>query len=227
MLVVGVVLVDVLKDDDEGTGRNVGVVGRDVVVADDKVDIVLPIEDRPSVDADRRDCGRRRPLEDADELVDGAYVLWLGRKLVGAGVSDGVPARCCSNEDREPPLSAERRDPPDSAERREILLACGVLSSIMSTQPGLSAPLRRERSFSFSLAVAAAASFSFVDAALSLPESCRPLTLPIRSRGTRECSFCSRVRTRARISLTIWTPLDFVLIVEVELPKVFVRVDEL
>lgn len=30
-----------------------------------------------------------------------------------------------------------------------------------------------------------------------------------RTRGTRECSFCSNVLTRARISVTICTPLDF------------------
>lgn len=35
------------------------------------------------------------------------------------------------------------------------------------------------------------------------PDICRP-------RGTRECNFCSSVLTRARISVTICTPLDFV-----------------
>jgi hypothetical protein len=35
----------------------------------------------------------------------------------------------------------------------------------------------------------------------------RPLVLPMRSLGTRVCSFCSRFLTRARISDTICTPL--------------------
>jgi hypothetical protein len=37
----------------------------------------------------------------------------------------------------------------------------------------------------------------------------RPVMLPIRSRGTRVWIFCSRFRTRARISETICTPLFF------------------
>lgn len=35
----------------------------------------------------------------------------------------------------------------------------------------------------------------------------RPTILVIRSRGTRVCIFCSKLRTLARISDTIWTPL--------------------
>lgn len=225
-LELGVVVVDCRKED-VGTGRNVGVEGRDVVVAtEDNVDMVLPMEERPSVDADMRDCGLRMPLDEAEEAADGAYVLCVGRKVTEEdAMSDGLLARGCSMEEREPPLSAERRELPLSAERREILLGCGVASSMMSTQPGLSAPFNRVRSFSFSVAEAVAECFSLVDAVDSLPESLfRPDTLPIRSRGTRECNFCSSVRTRARISLTICTPLDFVVVEEVELPSVVVRV---
>lgn len=47
----------------------------------------------------------------------------------------------------------------------------------------------------------------------------RPVMLPIRSRGTRVWIFCSRFRTRARISDTICTPLFFEVeaVLEVEL----------
>ena len=34
-----------------------------------------------------------------------------------------------------------------------------------------------------------------------------PFILPIRIRGTRVCIFCSKILTRARISVTICTPL--------------------
>lgn len=37
----------------------------------------------------------------------------------------------------------------------------------------------------------------------------RPFTLPIRNRGTRVWIFCSKILTRARISVTICTPLLF------------------
>jgi len=50
----------------------------------------------------------------------------------------------------------------------------------------------------------------------------RPVMLPMRSRGTRVWIFCSRFRTRARISETICTPLFFE--VEVVLEVEFVLI---
>lgn len=54
-----------------------------------------------------------------------------------------------------------------------------------------------------------------VDAASALFD--RPVMLPMRNRGTRVCIFCSKFRTRARISETIWTPLLFEVVLMVEL----------
>jgi hypothetical protein len=45
----------------------------------------------------------------------------------------------------------------------------------------------------------------------------RPVMLPMRNRGTRVWIFCSRFRTRARISETICTPLFFEVVLDVEL----------
>lgn len=54
----------------------------------------------------------------------------------------------------------------------------------------------------------------------------RPVTLPIRNRGTRVCILCSKFFTRARISDTICTPLllDVVLVVDVVLADAGLRV---
>lgn len=45
----------------------------------------------------------------------------------------------------------------------------------------------------------------------------RPVTLPIRNRGTRVWIFCSKILTRARISVTICTPLLFDVVLEMPL----------
>lgn len=44
----------------------------------------------------------------------------------------------------------------------------------------------------------------------------RPVILPMRNRGTRVWIFCSKFRTRARISETICTPLFFDVVLDVE-----------
>lgn len=49
--------------------------------------------------------------------------------------------------------------------------------------------------------------FTGVDGAAE--DVCRLAMLAIRSRGTRVCIFCSKLRTLARISETICTPLFF------------------
>jgi len=75
--------------------------------------------------------------------------------------------------------------------RRGTTLRGGGESSITRTQPGLSGAT------------------GFLAAILGeLPGSEPWSNVPLRSRGTLECNFCSRLRTLARISLTICTPFD-------------------
>jgi hypothetical protein len=85
---------------------------------------------------------------------------------------------------------------------RGTTLLGGGESSITRTQPGLSGAT------------------GFL--AVILGEFPEPRSnVPLRSRGTLVCNFCSRLRTLARISLTICTPLDleaFELVVDVRGP---------
>jgi len=63
-----------------------------------------------------------------------------------------------------------------------------------------------------------------VDAARALALG-RPDKLPIRNRGTRVWIFCSRILTRARISVTICTPLLFEAVPGTALVELVVDVD--
>lgn len=119
---------DLLRTEETGTGRKVGVEGRELPVAiDEFVEIVLAMDERPSVEADKRDCGRLSVLSVA-----------LGDEIATASCrkrnADGALR---SSDDRELfELSCDRR-----------FLGIGDFSSMMRTHPGDSAPVR-SRSFS-------------------------------------------------------------------------------
>jgi len=82
----------------DGTGKQDGVDGRDVVVAAvETVDVVLPKDVRSTVEADIRDCGLRSPFGVAvDEDVAEPFL----RNADGAA-RDGLPSRGISPEDLE------------------------------------------------------------------------------------------------------------------------------
>lgn len=133
-----------------------------------------------------------------------------------------LDVRCVLLEDM---LNGEGDEVGELSRRRSLSLSLSgeglMLSSIMSTQPEVSPSRAAFRSYSKSalclfnlvfsgvlnsddpfgipwlVAVAGAVSDFFME------------ILPIRKRGTRVCSRCSRFLTRARISETICTPLLF------------------
>lgn len=80
------------------------------------------------------------------------------------------------------------------------------LSSMISTQPGLSAPTLLSAICCAGDAVRWTNERSTAGARMDV----------LRTLGTRECSFCSRIFTRARISVTICTPFDLPVNEEVE-----------
>lgn len=164
--------------------------------------------------ADNRDCGRRRP----EFIVLWPRVLALLAPNVGDGIEDG-PGRNAVGADG---LETRRRslsfwfggDGESSMIRTHPDESPGSLFVSSSLSPlRLESALRLlERLSQLVFAVEALLEdededegpelFITVDEASELVLG-RPVILPIRNRGTRVWIFCSKLRTRARISDTI------------------------
>jgi hypothetical protein len=208
---------------DDGTGKNVGVAGRE-----DGVGMELVVAVVLTLVAESRDCGRRMPV----------VIVLLKREplsfCTGCGTAD---------------VEAPRRNAVGAVGLEARLRSFSTSftftgdgeSSIISTQPEVSAP-----GVFFGLVSMSALLLTRLDlivrSSVLLPRSeleriavagvlvngnedvseveprvdaasafafGRPDKLPIRNRGTRVWIFCSKILTRARISLTICTPLLF------------------
>ena len=184
-----------------GTGRKVGVAGREVGVGIELVVDTVLVLSRPS--PDNRDCGRRIP-----DFPRFRSVNWVLADLVI--------------------VEREKGDEEGLDSRRRSFSLVGVTfieSSMISTQPEVSAlgsfagfkgvfffSASRSALFLFNVffqefsEVVAAVLMEFTTA-FAVDSAFFPEILPMRILGTRVCSFCSRLRTRARISDTICTPL--------------------
>lgn len=208
----------------EGIGKNVGVEGRDDGVGMELVvDVVLALA------ADNRDCGRRIPVFivllysdvplSACTGGDEAAVDAPRRKEVGAGGLDVLL--------RSFPTSLTGEGESSIMSTQPDVSATGVLFALVSSstlrRPGGSlmvrssrAPLlRREVDRIIFMAVEVVGEYMLAVLAGCADNACTavafafdlPFMLPIRIRGTRVCIFCSKIFTRARISVTICTPL--------------------
>ena len=189
----------------DGSGKNVGVWGREL---DDVAELPPP---------ESLDCGRRNPVLTASELMgpvlndgDGARfpVVAVGRKAVGAG---GLEIRrfslkrfaslsfCGEGE------SSMMRTHPD--ESPTLLLVFFWLSLLSSRESTL---FLWDSQLVFAVdEFDAAEEAELIPVGVVTPETGvgLPVILGILRRGTRVCIFCSKLRTLARISDTIWTPL--------------------
>lgn len=177
----------------EGTGRYVGVAGREIGVGIEPVVVVLRLP------ADRRDCGRRVLAFIAKEfdlpsakVGEGLDVGTLGRNAVGA---EGLESRRVSlsfSFGGEGESSMIRTHPEESPP--ELFLFLSESMSLFRLAENAELLLEDEDDAAIPLAA--------LNDAGELRFG-RLARLPIRNRGTRVWIFCSRFRTRARISETI------------------------